>query len=136
VRKLLKSKKTKCCIVSCKQISANKPKTVKNFGIWISYGSRTGNHNAFKEYRDLTMNGAVTQMYHEMASKHKAKFESIKLIKAAVLAPQQCKRLNTIQYHGKTLQFPLNNKIFRPSRRQYRNILKGKRPSPYGSLKS
>lgn len=36
---------------------------MKNYGIWVRYQSRTGYHNAYKEYRDTTLNGAVEQMY-------------------------------------------------------------------------
>jgi ribosomal protein L20A (L18A) len=45
------------------QIFEKRPTTVKNFGIWVRYQSRTGYHNAYKEYRDATLNGAVEQLY-------------------------------------------------------------------------
>ena len=45
------------------QIFEKHPTTIKNFGIWVRYMSRTGFHNAYKEYRDVTLNGAVEQMY-------------------------------------------------------------------------
>ena len=45
------------------QIFERKPTTVKNFGIWVRYQSRTGYHNMYKEYRDTTLNGAVEQLY-------------------------------------------------------------------------
>ncbi len=45
------------------QIFEKNPTTIKNFGIWVRYMSRTGFHNAYKEYRDVTLNGAVEQMY-------------------------------------------------------------------------
>ena len=45
------------------QIFEKKPTTIKNFGIWVRYQSRTGYHNMYKEYRDVTLNGAVEQMY-------------------------------------------------------------------------
>lgn len=47
----------------CLQIFEKRPTTVKNFGIWVRYQSRTGYHNMYKEYRDVTLNGAVEQMY-------------------------------------------------------------------------
>ncbi len=53
------------------QIYERKPTTVKNFGIWVRYQSRTGYHNMYKEYRDTTLNGAVGQMFQEMASRHR-----------------------------------------------------------------
>ena len=45
------------------QIFEKNPTTIKNFGIWVRYMSRTGFHNAYKEYRDVTLNGAIEQMY-------------------------------------------------------------------------
>ncbi len=45
------------------QIFEKHPTTIKNYGIWVRYMSRTGFHNAYKEYRDVTLNGAVEQMY-------------------------------------------------------------------------
>ena len=45
------------------QIFEKRPTTIKNFGIWLRYQSRTGYHNMYKEYRDVTLNGAVEQMY-------------------------------------------------------------------------
>jgi hypothetical protein len=37
------------------------PLRVKNFGVWLRYDSRSGTHNMYREYRDLTTAGAVTQ---------------------------------------------------------------------------
>ena len=45
------------------QIFEKRPTTIKNFGIWVRYQSRTGYHNMYKEYRDTTLNGAVEQLY-------------------------------------------------------------------------
>ena len=45
------------------QIFEKHPTTVKNFGVWVRYQSRTGYHNMYKEYRDTTLNGAVEQLY-------------------------------------------------------------------------
>jgi hypothetical protein len=43
------------------QVYDKKPLKVKNIGIWLRYVSRSGNHNMYREYRDLTAAGAVTQ---------------------------------------------------------------------------
>jgi len=37
----------------------------------------------YKEYRDITLNGAVEQMYTEMASRHRVRFPCIQIIKTA-----------------------------------------------------
>ena len=43
------------------QISEKNPSSIKNFGIWLRYNSRSGTHNMYREYRDITVCGAVTQ---------------------------------------------------------------------------
>ena len=45
----------------CLQVHEKTPLKVKNFGIWLRYDSRSGTHNMYREYRDLTTSGAVTQ---------------------------------------------------------------------------
>merc|ERR1711959_525223 len=56
MRRIRKIQKTKGQIISCREIFERKPTVSKNFCVWISYASRTGNHNAYKEYRDLSLN--------------------------------------------------------------------------------
>jgi Ribosomal proteins 50S-L18Ae/60S-L20/60S-L18A len=46
----------------CLQIFEKKPTATKNYGIWLRFQSRTGYHNMFKEFRDLTLNGAIEQV--------------------------------------------------------------------------
>merc|ERR1711976_541767 len=65
-----KVKKAHGEIIACNEIFEKKPTTIKNFGIWLRYQSRTGVHNMYKEYREVTLNDAVNHMYHEMASRH------------------------------------------------------------------
>jgi hypothetical protein len=50
---------------------------VKNFGIWIRYDSRSGTHNMYKEYRELSRADAVHALYQDMAARHRARFRSI-----------------------------------------------------------
>jgi ribosomal protein L20A (L18A) len=79
------------------QIFEKKPTTIKNFGIWVRYQSRTGYHNMYKEYRDVTLNGAVDQLYHEMGSRHRCRFSCIQIIKTATVPASACKRANIQQ---------------------------------------
>ena len=77
VRQLRKMKKATGEIVAVNVISEAKPLKVKNFGIWLRYNSRSGTHNLYKEFRDLTRADAVTSMYQDMAARHRARFASI-----------------------------------------------------------
>ena len=63
LRQLRKFKKTTGEIVSVEEIKERKPQQIKNFGIWLRYDSRSGTHNMYREYRDLTVSGAITQCY-------------------------------------------------------------------------
>lgn len=66
LRKLKKVKRSVAEILSVRELAEKKPKNVKNYAIWVRYQSRSGIHNMYKEYRDVTINGAVDQMYMEM----------------------------------------------------------------------
>jgi len=59
------------------QILERKPLKVKNFGIWIRYDSRSGTHNMYKEFRELSRADAVKSLYQDMAARHRARFRSI-----------------------------------------------------------
>ncbi|KAK4386484.1 60S ribosomal protein L18a [Sesamum angolense] len=83
------------------------PTTIKNYGIWLRYQSRTGYHNMYKEYRDTTLNGAVEQMYTEMASRHRVRPHCIQIIKTATIPAKLCKRESTKQFHDSKIKFPL-----------------------------
>lgn len=67
------------CLPSTNQISEKKPVKVKNFGIWIRYDSRSGTHNMYKEYRELSRAAAVRALYQDMAARHRARFRSIQV---------------------------------------------------------
>merc|ERR1712080_267649 len=55
LRQLRKFKKTTGEIVSVEEICEKKPMKIKNFGIWLRYNSRSGTHNMYREYRDMTV---------------------------------------------------------------------------------
>lgn len=59
------------------QIHEKRPQKVKNFGIWIRYDSRSGTHNMYKEYREMSRTEAVEALYQDMAARHRARFRSI-----------------------------------------------------------
>lgn len=59
------------------QINEKRPLKVKNFGIWIRYDSRSGTHNMYKEFREMSRTEAVEALYQDMAARHRARFGSI-----------------------------------------------------------
>lgn len=114
---------------NCCQIFEKNPTTIKNFGIWLRYQSRTGYHNMYKEYRDTTLNGAVEQMYIEMASRHRVRFPCIQIIKTATIPAKLCKRESTKQFHNSKIKFPLVFRKVRPPSRKLKTTYKASRPN-------
>ena len=61
IKRLKRIKKTVGEIVDVKEVQEKNPaSSVKNYGVWLRYNSRTGTHNMYREYRDLSVNDAVT----------------------------------------------------------------------------
>jgi large subunit ribosomal protein L18Ae len=131
LRKLKKVKKSHGQILSINEIFEKKPTTIKNFGLWIRHQSRSGYHNMYKEYRDVTLNGAVEQMYSEMASRHRVRFSCIQIIKTATIPVALCKRESTKQFHDSKIKFPLTYRLIRPSSRKLKTTYKAKRPTTF-----
>ena len=77
--KLKKVKKANGEIVNLVEIKEKRPAAIKNFGIWLRYDSRSGTHNMYREYRDLTVCSAVTQCYRDMGARHRARAHSIQV---------------------------------------------------------
>lgn len=111
------------------QIFEKNPTKIKNYGIWLRYQSRTGYHNMYKEYRDTTLNGAVEQMYTEMASRHRVRHPCIQIIKTATIPAKLCKRESTKQFHNSKIKFPLVVKKVRPPTRKLKTTYKASRPN-------
>lgn len=72
------------------QIHEKHPLKVKNFGIWIRYDSRSGTHNMYKEYREMSRTEAVEALYQDMAARHRARFRSIHVRTIPHLPPRDC----------------------------------------------
>uniref|UniRef100_A0A914ZXU9 Ribosomal protein 50S-L18Ae/60S-L20/60S-L18A domain-containing protein n=1 Tax=Parascaris univalens TaxID=6257 RepID=A0A914ZXU9_PARUN len=47
---LRRVKKGRGEIVSCEEVFEKRPGSVKNYGIWLRYDSRTNHHNMYREY--------------------------------------------------------------------------------------
>ncbi|KAA6401926.1 MAG: putative 60S ribosomal protein L18a [Streblomastix strix] len=127
--RMQKIKRSKCQILKVEEIREKKPLTVKNYGILLKYDSRTGTHNVYKEYRDITIGGAVDQMYNEMASRHAAHKTTIHIISAVRLTSKLCKRPNVTAFHSNKLKFPLLHRRLRATTKDYRTVFKAKKPS-------
>lgn len=112
LKKLRKVKKSAGEIVSLNELLEKKPLKVKNFGIWIRYDSRSGTHNMYKEYRELSRTAAVETLYQDMAARHRARFRSIHILKVAVVEKtEDVKRPYIKQLLTPKLKFPLPHRL-------------------------
>ena len=93
------------------QVFEKKPGSVKNYGIWLRYDSRTGHHNMYREYRDVTMAGAVTQAYRDMGARHRAMADRIQIIKVQPIKVADCKRAGVKQFQDSAIKFPLPHRV-------------------------
>ena len=81
LKQLRKFKKTTGEIVSMEEIRERKPLKIKNFGIWLRYDSRSGTHNMYREYSDLTVFAAINQCYRDMGARQRARAHAIQIIR-------------------------------------------------------
>merc|ERR1711874_11670 len=101
-------------IIQTSEIFEKKAGVVRNYGIYLRYLTRTIIVNMYKEYRDTTLCGAVSQMYMEMAGRHSAAKESIQIIRTSVLEPSEVKRSQVLQFTPQNIKFPKTNTLRRP----------------------
>ena len=129
--RLKKVKKANGQIIACNEIFEEDVTSLKNYGVWIRYQSRTGFHNAYKEYREVSMNKAVDALYEEMASRHRVRAPCLQIIKIAKVADEDVKRDNTIQFLGRKepVSFPVVNKVLRPDAKSQKTTFKYSRPN-------
>merc|ERR1711926_43738 len=107
LRQLRKFKKTTGEIVSVEEITEKKPMKIKNFGIWLRYDSRSGTHNMYREYRDLSVSAAVTACYRDMGARHRARAHAIQIIRVEPVEASKTRRPLVKQMHDSTIKFPL-----------------------------
>ena len=127
LRQLRKFKKTTGEIVSVEEIREKKPLKIKNFGIWLRYDSRSGTHNMYREYRDLTVSAAVTNCYRDMGARHRSRAHSIQIIRVEPVAASKTRRALVQQMHDSKIKFPLPSRV----QKSTGSIFKAKRPNTY-----
>ena len=127
LRQLRKFKKTTGEIVSVEEIKERKPKQIKNFGIWLRYDSRSGTHNMYREYRDLTVGGAITQCYRDMGARHRARAHAIQIIRVETVDANKTRRPLVQQMHDSKIKFPLACRV----QKQGGRLIKANRPGTY-----
>ena len=113
-----KMKKTTGEILDCVELVEKNSNIVKNYGIWMRYNSNSGTHNMYREYRDVKLTGAVSQLYDEMAGRHRARPRSIQIIRTGTVKAADLKRVNGMQYAKAKVKFPLPHRVTSAKRGQ------------------
>ena len=111
------------------QIFEKKAGSIKNYGIYLRYLTRTIIVNMYKEYRDTTLCGAVSQMYMEMAGRHSAAKESIQIIRTSIVSNADVKRAQIAQFNKAHTKFPKTVCLKRPPNKSLGSTFKAQRPT-------
>jgi len=130
MKRINKAKKSAGEILACDKIAQGAGRSVKNYAIWLRYDSRTATHNVYKEYRDVTRCGAISQMYAEMAGRHRALSCNIQIIRIAELPATLCKKPTTTRFHSAKLKLPMIKcRPFAP--KHLRSVYNSRRPQTF-----
>ncbi|KAF6756420.1 60S ribosomal protein L18A [Ephemerocybe angulata] len=127
LRQLKKVKKASGEIIGVNVIAEKKPVKVKNFGIWLRYDSRSGTHNMYKEFRELSRVDAVKSLYQDMAARHRARFRSIHILRVVEIEKtEDIRRPYIKQLLTPGLKFPLAHRVHK-----VRSTFVANRPSTF-----
>jgi len=126
-----KVKKASGEILQVSEIFEKKPTLIKNFSIFCRYTSRTGTHNMFKEYRDLTRVGAVQQLYQDLAGSYRARFRNIQIMSVDTVKAADTRRAHTKQFHDSKIRFPLPHRVLKAPSKKYRPTFRAQRPQTH-----
>jgi len=106
--------------------------TAKNYGIYFRYRNRTGQINAFKEFRAPSLEHAISELYCEMGAKQKVTKESISIIRVCRLKWEDMKVRNqrSLRFHNTaTMKVPHWRRRVRATTKQYRSHFSANRPT-------
>lgn len=86
----------------------------------------------YKEFRDISLNGAVSQLHMEMAGNHRASEDTISIIRTAVLNEKDnIRRSKSHLLRDNKVRFPIIRSVARASHKRYHKIFKANRPNTF-----
>ena len=134
-----KMKRTHGEILKIQEIHEKPTTKARNFGIFLKYRSRTGIHNIFKEFRDVSLRGAVSQMYNEMGGNYKVNAEKVQVINTVELKDEELNIRNPrcLQWNDSSkIHYPVWRKTIRKTNSKYNTLFVSKRPTVIRTGKS
>lgn len=93
-------------ILGIREIHEKRPLCPANYAVAIRCRSKHSITNLTKEFRDVSALGAVEQMYHEMAARHRARFYDIQVTSVGTRSKEQVKRPAVAQMLDPSFLFP------------------------------
>jgi len=128
MKRLNKLRKINGEFIYCREIFEKNTNTVRNYGIVIKYQSRRAYHNMYREFRDTSLNGAMSQLYSYMSGNHRADPETIHVIRTAVITKNsEVRRPRNVQFLNPSVKFPIV-KTLPKSNKRFRTVFKASRP--------
>merc|ERR1719469_791011 len=118
-------------IISTTEVFEKKAGAIRNYGIFLRYLTRADTVNMYKEYRDVTLCGAVSQMYMEMSGRHSAALDSVQIIRTSVVENQNVRRPQIRQFTSEKINFPKTNNIKRSPFKAANATVRASRPTLY-----
>ena len=118
-------------IISTTEIFEKKTGAIRNYGIFLRYLTRADTVNMYKEYRDVSLCGAVSQMYMEMSGRHSAALDSIQIIRTSVLDKSNVRRAQISQFTNEKIRFPKTNNLKRAPSKALSSRVRAVRPTLY-----
>merc|ERR1712166_1289689 len=115
-------------IVSTSQIIEKRAGVMRNYGIFLRYDARTTTVNMYK-FRDVTLCGAVSQLYMEMSGRHSVRGETLQIIKTSIVADADAVREKTIQFAKNNVRFPKTRTVKRAPTNAIKTTFKADRPT-------
>eukprot|EP00753_Platysulcus_tardus_P014263 PLAT4275.1.p1 GENE.PLAT4275.1~~PLAT4275.1.p1 ORF type:complete len:176 (+),score=69.57 PLAT4275.1:51-578(+) len=131
LHQMYKLKKSTGEVLAVNEIVEKRTQQVKNYGILVRYNSRSGTHNMYKEFRDVTLTGAVERLYSQMAGRHRARKRSVQIVRTTTVASKDLRRPAVIQLAKRKVKFPLLRKIQRVADKNDFKLYHKKRPTTF-----
>ena len=129
LKKQRRIKKANGEVLATNEIFEKNTSAVRNYGLVVRYRSRTGIHNMYKEFRDVTVCGAVGQMYMEMSGRHRAVHDTIHVVKAIVVENKDLRRQHAIVNSSHRARFPKTKLTYRASDPSLKSVFVANRPN-------
>jgi large subunit ribosomal protein L18Ae len=131
-RRVARLKKSHGEVLAVRRVIEPEPNRVKTYGIWLTFRSVRQVHNIYKEFRDTTTEGAVTQLYQEMAGTHNVERKSISIVRVSEIDNSSVKRKQIQQFVEPDVKFPILQQGIRPAHASQKRLLSRKRPTVCG----